>query len=334
MENVREEPRRAKAGTYSLTWRGHDGLSYSAEARGLDISSAGVGLECPREIDLDTVVRVEAGDASVMGDCFVAHCTRRGMRYHVGLEFSEEMKSPRPAAAATRTTSETNYYDVLQISPKADMETIHRVFRIMALRFHPDNPETGNVEEFLRLKQAYAVLSEPAARAEYNAMLESQDTGPMPIFELKDFVTGVEAESNRRLGVLSLLYNQRRTDPDHPGVSLLDLEKLMGFPREYLSFTMWYLRAKDLATAGDNSDYALTATGVDFVELNANENEIMTKLIKPGMAQSPASKKTAVKPQRSSRLAPAFRLESAQSNKGPKHNGDGIGSTPARPPQK
>ena len=44
----------------------------------------------------------------------------------------------------------------------------------------------------------------------------------MAIFELKDFVTGLEAEANRRLGVLSLLYNQRRMDPDHPGVSLLD----------------------------------------------------------------------------------------------------------------
>ena len=119
----------------------------------------------------------------------------------------------------------------------------------------------------------------------------------MPIFELKDFVTGVEAESNRRLGVLSLLYNQRRMDPDHPGVSLLDLEKLMGFPREYLSFTMWYLRSKEFLVAADNSDYALTATGADYVESNAPRSEILAKLIKmgPGCAPSVSKRRMAAR---------------------------------------
>src|SRR5205085_4624894 len=127
--------------------------------------------------------------------------------------------------------------------------TIHRVFRMMAARFHPDNPETGDVEEFLQMKQAYAVLSDAGKRAAYDADREMQEKAPMPVFELKDFVTGVDAESNRRLGVLSLLYNQRRLTPDHPGVSLLALEHQMGFPREYLCFTLWYLRAKEFAVA-------------------------------------------------------------------------------------
>ena len=74
-------------------------------------------------------------------------------------------------------------------------------------------------------------------------------------------MTGIEAEANRRLGVLALLYQKRQADPDHPSVSLLDLEREMGFPREYLTFSMWYLRAKDLVAAADNSDYAITAAG-------------------------------------------------------------------------
>ncbi len=282
MEDVRWDSRESSNGTYSLTWQGRDGLAYSAEARGLDISDSGVGIECMNEFQPGSIVYIQARESSVEGDCVVVHCTRRGNKFHIGLEFCEERRFERPPASGTARAGEPDHYDVLQISPKAELQTIHRVFRIMAARFHPDNPETGDVEEFLRLKRAYAVLSDPERRAEYDAERESREAGTMPIFELKDFVTGVEAEANRRLGVLSLLYNQRRQDSDHPGVSLLDLEQRMGFPREYLNFTMWYLRSKELVTVADNSDYALTAAGVDFVEVNASDNEIVTRLLKPG----------------------------------------------------
>jgi hypothetical protein len=283
MQDVREEARRPKTVKYSLSWRAKDGTTCSAEARGLDISSSGAGVECIRDIPVDAIVQIKASDASVIGECFVAHCTRRGMRYHIGLEFSDKSKSKTQAPpAAKKADPEADFYDVLQISPKADMETVHRVFRMMAGRFHPDNPETGDPEEFLRLKKAYDVLSDPGRRAEYDGMRDLRETEPMPIFELRDFVTGVEAESNRRLGVLSLLYNQRRIDPEKPAVSLLELEKRMGFPREYLSFTMWYLRAKQFVVAADNADYALTAAGVDHVESNAAQSEILAKLLNPG----------------------------------------------------
>jgi hypothetical protein len=198
------------------------------------------------------------------------------------LEFRDKDRKRPQMPVISPAAAETDYYDVLQISQAADIETIHRVFRIMAARFHPDNPETGDPEEFLRLKAAYDTLADPGRRAAYDALREAREAAPMPIFELKDFVTGVAAESNRRLGVLSLLYNQRRTDPDHPGISLLELEKRMGFPREYLTFTMWYLRSKAFVMAADNSDYALTAAGVDHVESNASESEVLARLLKPG----------------------------------------------------
>jgi hypothetical protein len=297
MQDLREDLRRLQTGTYSLAWRGPNGVALSAEARGIDISTFGVGIECPRELKPGSVVYVQAQDGSVEGECVVVHCTRRGSKFHIGLELREEVQPNQSSHTnhqpprAPKTNGEPDYYDVLQISPKADMETVHRVFRIMAVRFHPDNPQTGDVEEFIRLKAAYAVLSDPGRRAEYDALRDTRQSSPMPIFELKDFVTGVEAESNRRLGVLSLLYNQRRMDPDHPGVSLLDLEKLMGFPREYLSFTMWYLRSKEFLAAADNSDFALTAAGADYVEANAPRSDIVAKLIKMGPLRVPPASK-------------------------------------------
>ncbi len=287
MRDGRRELRASKTGTYSLTWKDQDGLMCSAEGRGVDVSKSGIGIESLREFRPGATVHVETQDSTVKGDCVVRHCTRRGIKFHIGLEFSDEMKTRTRAPEAAKTEREADYYDVLQISPKAEQETIHRVFRIMAARFHPDNPETGDLEEFLRLKRAYSALSDPDRRAEYDALRQSRETGTMPIFEMKDFVTGVEAESNRRLGVLSLLYNQRRADPDHPSVSLLNLEQRMGFPREYLSFTMWYLRAKDYIQVADNSDYALSAAGADYVEKHAAKSEIVCRLLKTGGTRMP-----------------------------------------------
>jgi hypothetical protein len=272
-----------------------DGKSFSSDASGLDISSSGVGIECSCELKAGSIVFVQAKDGTLRADCEVVHCTRRGTKFHVGFELREEPrqqrtatpKEPRNKTQAPKELNwperESDHYETLQISCKADAQTIHRVYHMMAARFHPDNPETGDVEKFLRMKRAYAVLSDPARRMEYDAMLEKdRNTGPNQIFALKDFVTGVKAEANRRLGVLSLLYNSRQTNPDHPGVSLLDLERQMGFPREYLSFTMWYLLAKEFVALADNSDYALTAAGVDYVERKAGRNAIVARLLNPG----------------------------------------------------
>ena len=41
-------------------------------------------------------------------------------------------------------TKEIDYYEFLQISPNADQDTIHRVYRFLAARFHPDNPDSGD----------------------------------------------------------------------------------------------------------------------------------------------------------------------------------------------
>jgi hypothetical protein len=189
-----------------------------------------------------------------------------------GFTESHQDETPKPTQAA-------DYYEVLQINRNADEETIHRVYRIMALRFHPDNPTTGDLNKFLELRRAYQMLSDPVKRAEHDANCRQSDSQPLPIFELKDFVYGVEGEVNRRLGILSLLYHRRRTSEDKVGISVLDLEKRMGFPREHLDFTLWYLRAKGYIQPEDNSDYALTSEGVDFVEKNSSTNRVIRQLL-------------------------------------------------------
>lgn len=199
---------------------------------------------------------------------------------------SEPAASPedqfRPPTDAPLSKN-ADYYEVLQISPNADSETVHRVYRIMASRFHPDNPRTGSLERFLLLREAYQTLSDPALRAEYDATRRCQPPEPMPVFWQRSFVDGIEGENNRRLGVLSLLYQRRRICESKPGVSVLELERRMAFPREYLNFTLWYLRSKGfVAVMEDNSDYALTSTGVDFVESSSSRNKVIRELLTAG----------------------------------------------------
>ena len=177
---------------------------------------------------------------------------------------------------------DNDYYEVLQISRNADVETIHRVYRIMAARFHPDNPRTGDTETFLLLRRAYQVLGDPEQRAKYDSTREIEQESPLPIFELKDFVYGLKGEVNRRLGVLSLLYNRRRANEDNPGLSVLDLEKRMAFPREHLNFALWYLKAKGYVRQEDNSDCGITAEGIDFIEAHSSTDELVKRLIHAG----------------------------------------------------
>jgi DnaJ domain len=176
----------------------------------------------------------------------------------------------------------TDYYEVLQISRNADPETIHRVYRIMVARFHPDNPRTGDAERFQLLRQAYHMLSDPARRAEYDRTFIWAETHTLPIFEMKEFVDGVDGEKNRRLGILSLLYHRRRLNEEKPGVSVMDLEHRMGFPREYLNFTLWYLKSKGFVRFEDNSDYGVTVEGVDYLEANSAQNTIIRELLEAG----------------------------------------------------
>jgi len=62
-----------------------------------------------------------------------------------------------------------DYYEVLGISRDGDKKAIKDAFRALALKYHPDrNKEPGAEERFKEIAEAYAVLSDPKKRAEYD----------------------------------------------------------------------------------------------------------------------------------------------------------------------
>jgi curved DNA-binding protein len=290
--NMRREQRTPSKKTYSISWSDESGLTHSEDVQGLDFSHSGVGILCPVELRLDTTVYIQAQGGHPTGYSVVRHCTRRENSYIIGLELNQATKKTDEALP---THSIKDHYEFLQISPNAQPDTIHRVYRFLAARFHPDNPETGDPEKFLLLNRAFEVLSDPEQRAEYDAKLRSKQDEPNPVFESVDFLDGIEGEMNRRLAVLSLLYRRCRANVHDPKVSLRELEMLMGFPREYLDFTTWYLRTKKYITREDNSDFALTALGVDYVEANCSKLPLLSRLLNAGTgsANGPGSESDA-----------------------------------------
>jgi hypothetical protein len=170
-----------------------------------------------------------------------------------------------------RTTSaadsSADYYEDLQISPHADTETVERVYRMLAKRYHPDNGGSGNVERFDRITKAYHVLADPVRRAAYDVAYDQvqtrrwkQVTAPAP------GAAGTGKDQEIRNAVLSILYIERRNDPLGASVGLYQLEKLLGWPERMLEFHTWYLKEKGWIQRTDSGGYAITVEGIDVLE--------------------------------------------------------------------
>jgi curved DNA-binding protein CbpA len=179
-----------------------------------------------------------------------------------------------------------DYYEVLQVSTSAEPETIHRVYRHLAQRLHPDNHDTGNRDGFQALQDAYTVLSDPQKRAQYDVHYEAIRRQRWRLVS-----SGVDSENDFgleqrfRLTVLEALYTKRRVEPENPSLYPGDLETMIGRPREHLEFTIWFLLQKKFVQRDDMSRLVITAEGVEHLEENYQAN-LLRRL--PGAVKVPA----------------------------------------------
>lgn len=66
--------------------------------------------------------------------------------------------------------SKLDYYDILGVGPEASQDEIKRAFRKLAFKYHPDRNKMPNAEEkFKEASEAYAILSDPEKRKQYDA---------------------------------------------------------------------------------------------------------------------------------------------------------------------
>jgi curved DNA-binding protein CbpA len=182
----------------------------------------------------------------------------------------------------------TDYYELLQISPNAEPETIQRVFRMLAQRYHPDNAETGNEPLFQQLLKAYHLLSDPAQRAAYDVQHRSHQKVTWEVFDQKTAPGGRAAEKKKREGILGVLYQKRQHSPNQPGLNVREMEDLMNIPKEHLEFALWYLKESGEIKVADNGRYVITVKGVELYEQYTADPAEMREihLLPPGSPKS------------------------------------------------
>jgi DnaJ domain/PilZ domain len=134
----------------------------------VDVIDGGIGLELPTRVESGAIVVVggKLGQDRTADQlkAVVRWCTEKtDGTFRAGLEF---LVAPKPTNPAKTDTLDC--YRTMQLNPDADSATVSRAYRLLALRYHPDNLETGNSETFLRISEAYQILSDPQKRASYD----------------------------------------------------------------------------------------------------------------------------------------------------------------------
>ncbi len=259
----------------------------------LDVSGGGIAISVltPLPAGSTVMVRGKFGDDQnqVASPATVRWCTEKiNGKLHAGLEFSDREATPNEEAGALpeKAADELDCYEVMQLSPNADADTVQRVYRILAQRYHPDSLETGNKEIFLRLCEAHHILSDPQLRAQYDARYRETKQLHWKIFDRAEAAKGPEAEQRKRQGILELLYAKTAQDPERASMTVFDFEQYLGCPREHLEFALWYLKGKGYVKRGDNGRFVLTIAGSDQVESYGKTGENRNfKLLQPAGAR-------------------------------------------------
>lgn len=240
----------------------------------LDVSEQGCRIKLANPLTVGSTVRLDRSALNGAGrhEIWSSRVVWCGLEddggYTAGLRLAERCE-PRPEAeAASKTDAIEDYYEVLQINAKADPETVHRVYRLLAQRLHPDNPETGDEKLFRRLVDAYRILSDPEQRAAFDVKRGVQNQHRWKVFDQSSATVGRAAEKAKRTAILQVLYTRRKNEPVQPAVTVQEMEDLLGCPKEHLEFSLWYLKEKAYVVRSDNGRFVITANGVEAAEVS------------------------------------------------------------------
>ncbi len=271
-------------------FRGHDG-----EVMKIQLGTAlGAGMLVSVAGQVDT----RTGSAPVLGQYRVKGSRIAGIgKYHAELtmetppaEFIEDRAAEKefPRHSSRADSDDVDYYEVLQVSRSADTDTIHRIFHVLAQRYHPDNRETGDDLLFRRAVEAHGVLSNVERRAAYDVRLTAQDKTRLKIFDSLESSQGVQAEIRKRKGILRLLYSKRLAEPQQPAMRGREFVELLGCPIEHLEFSLWFLKETKLILRSDNNSFEITSQGVEAFEADESNYARKQHLKLPAPAQATA----------------------------------------------
>ncbi len=159
--------------------------------------------------------------------------------------------------------TELDLYEILEVSPNASHDTIRRMYRFLAQRYHPDRAGPGDAQKFHQIVLAHETLIDPEKRAAYDLGYKRNADVRWQLVEEATDLESFDDDSAIRKRILALTYAKRKRDSHNPGMGVVELERLTGCPQEVLEFHIWYLREKNWISRLDNGLLAITAEGVD-----------------------------------------------------------------------
>jgi curved DNA-binding protein len=111
------------------------------------------------------------------------------------------------------------HFTALGVAPDADQEVIKAAFRALAKKYHPDtaaDPGAAKVRfpeiakaRVREISEAHAVLSNPAARAEYDRLLAAQRKKPLASNSREPGGLAERAETSKRRAPPSFAHRVR-----------------------------------------------------------------------------------------------------------------------------
>jgi hypothetical protein len=79
--------RSAISSRIELGWQDSNGWKKQTQSRGVDMSSAGASVLSPEPIAVGCPVYLHSKELQLMGGAIVRHCTERGSKFLIGMEF-------------------------------------------------------------------------------------------------------------------------------------------------------------------------------------------------------------------------------------------------------
>jgi len=142
-----------------------------------------------------------------------------------------------------------DYYEVLQVSPRAEPEVVRAAYRSLARKYHPDHG--GVSERMIALNDAWDVLGDPVRRAAYDATradLAARTAAPVQ-------AAGGAASPSRNAGPAAATATSEASHagppPGRPSGTVLDFGRYAGWSLgEIARYDVDYLEWLQRATFG------------------------------------------------------------------------------------
>lgn len=106
-----------------------------------------------------------------------------------------------------------NYYEILEVDPKASKEVIEKAYKVLAKKYHPDLQEEKNKkraeEKIKNLNEAYEILSDTNKKAKYDEQLKQikEEEERKRAVQHNDYINNIK-------GVYSNQYNNYKKEQE------------------------------------------------------------------------------------------------------------------------